>query len=125
MGASRRTLQELGPKVLRYMEQSVRDCQSGEPKSGGGTRMDEAIQAIRSVDGLKDVPIELHASKEMTEVACFAALFEPGVSAVHLVTPPRSDKEAPDFLAGGKNVKIDQLTLRVMPDQSTGANALM
>lgn len=34
-------------------------------------------------------------------------------------------KEAPDFLAGGKNVKIDQLVLRVMPDQSTGANALM
>jgi peptide/nickel transport system substrate-binding protein len=34
-------------------------------------------------------------------------------------------KEAPDFLAGGKNVKIDQLTLRVMPDPSTGANALM
>ena len=34
-------------------------------------------------------------------------------------------KEPPDFLAGGKNVKIDQLTLRVMPDPSTGANALM
>lgn len=34
-------------------------------------------------------------------------------------------KEPPDFLAGGKNVKIDQLTLRVMPDQSTGANALI
>jgi peptide/nickel transport system substrate-binding protein len=34
-------------------------------------------------------------------------------------------KEAPDFLAGGKNVKIDQLVLRVMPDSSTGANALM
>lgn len=34
-------------------------------------------------------------------------------------------KEAPDFLTGGKNVKIDQLTLRVMPDQSTGANALI
>jgi peptide/nickel transport system substrate-binding protein len=33
--------------------------------------------------------------------------------------------EAPDFLAGGKRVKIDQLVLRVMPDQSTGANALM
>jgi peptide/nickel transport system substrate-binding protein len=33
--------------------------------------------------------------------------------------------EPPDFLAGGKRVKIDQLTLRVMPDQSTGANALM
>ena len=34
-------------------------------------------------------------------------------------------KEAPDFLAGGKDVKIDQLVLRVMPDQSTGANALI
>jgi peptide/nickel transport system substrate-binding protein len=34
-------------------------------------------------------------------------------------------KEAPDFLTGGKNVKIDQLNLRVMPDQSTGANALI
>ena len=33
--------------------------------------------------------------------------------------------EPPDFLAGGKQVRIDQLTLRVMPDQSTGANALM
>jgi len=33
--------------------------------------------------------------------------------------------EPPDFLAGGKRVKIDQLTLRVMPDQSTGANALI
>jgi peptide/nickel transport system substrate-binding protein len=36
-----------------------------------------------------------------------------------------SRNEPPDFLAGGKRVKIDQLTLRVMPDQSTGANALM
>ncbi|MDP3162744.1 MAG: ABC transporter substrate-binding protein [Reyranella sp.] len=34
-------------------------------------------------------------------------------------------KEKADFLAGGKNVKIDRLVLRVMPDQSTGANALM
>jgi peptide/nickel transport system substrate-binding protein len=33
--------------------------------------------------------------------------------------------EAPDFLSGGKKVKIDQLVLRVMPDQSTGANALI
>ncbi|MFI5001553.1 MAG: ABC transporter substrate-binding protein [Reyranellales bacterium] len=33
--------------------------------------------------------------------------------------------EPPDFLAGGKKVKVDRLDLRVMPDQSTGANALM
>lgn len=34
-------------------------------------------------------------------------------------------REAPDFLAGGKEVKVDQLNLRVMPDQATGATALM
>ncbi|MBX9698972.1 MAG: ABC transporter substrate-binding protein, partial [Acetobacteraceae bacterium] len=33
--------------------------------------------------------------------------------------------EPPDFLAGGKAVKVDQLNLRVMPDQATGATALM
>src|SRR5258708_11281153 len=36
---------------------------------------------------------------------------------------PRS--EPPDFLAAGKPGEIRQLTFRVMPDQSTGANALM
>jgi peptide/nickel transport system substrate-binding protein len=33
--------------------------------------------------------------------------------------------EAPDFLAGGKRVKVDSLLLRVMPDQATGASALI
>lgn len=36
---------------------------------------------------------------------------------------PRS--EAPDFLSGGKVVHVDQVLLRVMPDQATGANALI
>jgi peptide/nickel transport system substrate-binding protein len=34
-------------------------------------------------------------------------------------------REPPDFLAGGKAVRLDQLNLRVMPDQATGAVALM
>ncbi len=34
-------------------------------------------------------------------------------------------REAPSFLSGGKVVKVDQLNLRVLPDQLTGANALM
>ena len=33
--------------------------------------------------------------------------------------------EAADFLSGGKVVHVDQVVLRVMPDQATGANALM
>ncbi len=34
-------------------------------------------------------------------------------------------QEPPDFLSGGKVVHVDQVVLRVMPDQATGANALM
>ncbi len=34
-------------------------------------------------------------------------------------------EEAPDFLAGGKRVKIDSVALRVMPDQVTAATALI
>ncbi|WP_160121938.1 ABC transporter substrate-binding protein [Rhodovarius lipocyclicus] len=34
-------------------------------------------------------------------------------------------EEPVDFLAGGKRVHLDTITLRVMPDQATGASALM
>jgi peptide/nickel transport system substrate-binding protein len=34
-------------------------------------------------------------------------------------------KEKPDFLAGGKDVKIDRITLRVIPEVSTAATALL
>ena len=33
--------------------------------------------------------------------------------------------EPPDFLSGGKVVHVDHVVLRVMPDQATGANALI
>lgn len=36
-----------------------------------------------------------------------------------------SRAEPADFLAGGRSVKIDRLDLRVMPDQMTGASALI
>jgi peptide/nickel transport system substrate-binding protein len=36
-----------------------------------------------------------------------------------------SRPEAPDFLAGGKVVKIEQVVLKVMPDDSTGTTALI
>lgn len=52
--------------------------------------------------------------------------WRPGASMVLERNPdyvPR--REPPDFLAGGKNVRIERLELRVMPDSSTGANALM
>jgi peptide/nickel transport system substrate-binding protein len=55
-----------------------------------------------------------------------AAQWRPGNAMVLERNPdyvPRN--EAPDFLSGGKKVNIDTLTLRVMPDQSTAANALI
>ena len=57
-----------------------------------------ATQAVRQVAGLGAVPLHYHASPAMTEVATFAAVFEPGVSSLTLAQAPRSDKEAPDFL---------------------------
>jgi peptide/nickel transport system substrate-binding protein len=55
-----------------------------------------------------------------------ADLWRPGnVMVLERNTAYRPRAEAPDFLAGGKDVKLDLLNLRVMPDQSTGANALL
>ena len=55
-----------------------------------------------------------------------ADLWRPGnVMALERNPAYRPRAEAPDFLAGGKDVKLDLLNLRVMPDQSTGANALL
>ena len=55
-----------------------------------------------------------------------ADLWRPGDTMVLDRNPayvPRS--EPPDFLAGGKQVNIDRLTLKVIPDESTAANALI
>ncbi len=53
-------------------------------------------------------------------------LWRPGDTMVLERNPayvPRA--EPPDFLSGGKKVNIDRLTLKVMPDTSTAATALM
>ncbi len=57
-----------------------------------------ATQAARQVEGLGAVPLHYHASPAMTEVATFAAVFEPGVSSLTLAQAPRGDQVAPDFL---------------------------
>ncbi len=53
-------------------------------------------------------------------------LWRPGSSMVlERFADYRPRPEPADFLAGGKAVRIDQLVLRVMPDQATAATALM
>ncbi len=55
-----------------------------------------------------------------------ADLWRPGNSMVlERFDGYRPRPEPVDFLAGGKRVKIDQLVLRVMPDQATASSALM
>lgn len=68
-----------------------------------------AIQMLRSMPEMKNVEVEVYASKAMTEVACFAVIFEPEVKALHLVSPPRGDKEAPDFLNWSRLLTPQQL----------------
>jgi hypothetical protein len=57
-----------------------------------------AAQSARQIEGLGAIPLHFHASPAMTEVATFAAVFEPGVTSLSLAHAPRGDKEAPDFL---------------------------
>lgn len=57
-----------------------------------------ALQALRQIPGWSKVSVHLHADESFTEVACFAALYDSGLSGLHLQKPPRNDKEAVDFL---------------------------
>ena len=68
-----------------------------------------AVQALRALDGMAALPFHLEASAEMTEVATFAAVFEPGLLDLSLNHPPRPDKETPDFLNWRRIVTPEQL----------------
>lgn len=68
-----------------------------------------AVQAAKKVNGLAIVPMHFHASPEMTEVATFASIFEPGIASLTLAQAPRTDKEAPDFLNWSRILTPQQL----------------
>jgi hypothetical protein len=68
-----------------------------------------AAQSIKHLQGLENVPLHLHASPAMTEVGTFATLFEPGIASLTLPEPPRSDKQASDFLNWSRIVTPAQL----------------
>lgn len=55
-----------------------------------------AIQAIRSIDQLDDIPLKLHATGEKTTgLTLYAALFEPKIAGVQLINLPKSHREGP------------------------------
>lgn len=79
-----------------------------------------ASEAARALPGLSDLPLHFHASPEMTEVATFAALFEPKLASLTLAQPPRTDKDAPDFLNWSRIVTSGQLL--TLAEQKTKVN---
>ena len=68
-----------------------------------------AAQAARKVRDLGSLPMHLHASPEMAEVASFTAIFEPDIASLTLAQAPRMDKEAPDFLNWSRIITAQQL----------------
>lgn len=57
-----------------------------------------ALQAARELPGLRDAPLTLTASGEMSLVALYASLFEPPVQALELEALPHSHRDGPDLL---------------------------
>jgi hypothetical protein len=57
-----------------------------------------AIQSLRAIDGLANVPLTLRGDREMAGIALYAALFEPQVHALELRHLSTSHKSGPDFL---------------------------
>ncbi len=79
-----------------------------------------ASEAARALPGMGELPLHFHASPEMTEVATFAALFEPKLISLTLSQPPRDDKAAPDFLNWSRIVTPGQLL--TLAEQKTKVN---
>ena len=57
-----------------------------------------AIQAARSVEGMKNIPIELRGKGEMGVNCLYASLFESNLSRLALFQLPNSHREGPDYL---------------------------
>jgi len=57
-----------------------------------------AIQAVRSIDSTKNLPITLTGRKTMAGIALYASLFEPHISRLDLWHLPASHSDGPIFL---------------------------
>jgi hypothetical protein len=57
-----------------------------------------AIQAVRAIDGLSDVPLRLDAEGDMAGISLYAALFEPEIAELDLRGLTKSHRDGPDFL---------------------------
>ena len=57
-----------------------------------------AVQAVRTLEGLQDAPLEIEAAGEGAGLAVYAALFEPGIDRLELAKVPATHREGPILL---------------------------
>ncbi|MBI5775220.1 MAG: acetylxylan esterase [Verrucomicrobia bacterium] len=67
-----------------------------------------AIQAVRSLDGQKDVSVALLGANQLGGVALYAALFEPEISEITMLQPPAKENDWPDFLNVQRILPVSQ-----------------
>ena len=87
-----------------------------------------AIQALHSLDGLEQAPVEIEADGAMGVDALYASLFENGISKLDLRGIPASHTDGPDYLNVLKYLDIPQAaamaaercSLRLQPGSPEG-----
>ena len=57
-----------------------------------------AIQAVRSLDGLKDAPLRLEAAGQAAGLVVYASLYEPGLDELVLHQLPATHRDGPILL---------------------------
>jgi hypothetical protein len=57
-----------------------------------------AIQAVRSIEGVRDLPMRLRGEGQMGGIALYASLFEGDISRIDVQNLPVSHREGPTFL---------------------------
>jgi dienelactone hydrolase len=72
-----------------------------------------AIQSLRRVEGLGEVPITLIGRNETAAIALYAALFEPSIESVELETLPHTHRDGADFLNVQRFLDVPQVIAMV------------
>ncbi|MHB8898055.1 MAG: alpha/beta hydrolase family protein [Thermoguttaceae bacterium] len=57
-----------------------------------------AVQAVRTLEGLQDAPVEIEAAGQGAGLAVYAALFEPGIDRLELAKVPATHRDGPILL---------------------------
>jgi dienelactone hydrolase len=67
-----------------------------------------AIQAVRTLDIGKDVPLWLQSEREMAGVTLYASLFEADIARLDLHSPPRTHRQGPTLLNVSRYIDLPQ-----------------